>query len=127
MRQCYILIAIGSLALFAAHWRPIRAPSVGILLLIVAILLPLRMAMPDLVSDYSNYHAIVAARVDMWTSGLGPDNPMIVPQVQPARIAGGNVFAVKTYSAADKNVDTLASWTMYFFRKTSFTVLALSK
>ena len=127
MRQCYILIAIGSLALFAAHWRPIRAPSVGILLLIVAILLPLRMAVPDLMSDYRNYHAIVAARVDMWTSGLGPDNPMIVPQVQPARIAWGNVFAVKTYGAADRNVDMLSSRIMYFFRKTSITFQAPSK
>jgi hypothetical protein len=121
MRQCYILIAIGSLALFVARWRPIRAPSVGTLLLIVAILLPLRIAARDLASDYQNYRAIVAGRVDLWTAGLGPDSPMIVPLVQPARIAGGNVFAVKTYSAADKNIDTLSSWIMYFFRKTSIT------
>jgi hypothetical protein len=127
MRQCYMLIAIGSLALFAAHWRPIRAPSVGIVLLLIAILIPLKRATPDLVSDYRNYHVIVAARVDMWTSGLGPDNPMTVQQVQPARIAGGSLLAVNTYSAADKSVDALPSWIMYFFRKASLTILAPGK
>jgi hypothetical protein len=127
MRQCYILIALGAFGLFAARLRPVRSPIAGTLLLIVSILLPLRAAIPDLISDYRNYHAVIDARIAMWESGLTPGKTMVIQALPPAKIAGGFTFPIGTFAEGDKDEPPIAPWIMYYFKKTSITFLAPHK
>ncbi|MFL9963729.1 hypothetical protein PQR02_22185 [Paraburkholderia sediminicola] len=121
IRQCYFYIALGSLGLFAARMRPVRAPRAGLLLLIASVLLPLSTDVSGIASDYRNYHRIIDARIALWDSGLSSADGMTVPPMPNAKIAGGYDFPIGTFVEGDNKGGAFASGMRYFFKKKSIT------
>lgn len=118
MRQCFVFIALGSLALFAGRTFPIRSEAIGTILLIVSIALPLATAAPNLLADYRDSRTIIDARNSMWKSGQAPGSSMTVKIVPAAHIAGGFPFPPPgRYTEGQGGI--FVNWLMHYFGKKS--------
>ncbi|WP_233850425.1 hypothetical protein [Paraburkholderia sp. HD33-4] len=119
MRQAYFYIALGALGLFAARFRPVRAPRAGLWLLIVSVLLPLSTEISGIANDYRHYRAIMDARIAMWESGLSSGDSMTVSPMPPARIAGSYDLPAGAFVEGDGKGGPYAMGMQYFFKKKS--------
>jgi hypothetical protein len=94
-RQCLIFIALAAGAASLAmrgRTAPIAKKDMSIAPIycaLIAVLLPLAMSFPAIVSDYKNYHAIRGDREENWAAGIAAGDSMTVINRPNGRIVGG--------------------------------------
>lgn len=125
MRQCFVLVAIGTVATMLAAWRrPSRGGMVGAVLLLGAVLVPAGFATRSVASDYRRWHQFADVRTAIWRSGQEPTASLVIPQTEPGKIVGGPLLKPGTYGAAAPDAQDTAKWMMSFFHKSQGVVEA---
>ena len=119
IRECYIALALGSLACCLAGFYPFKSEMLASACLLLAVLVPLWNTAPKISADYFRYGQFGSARSQTWNSGQRPGPSMVVTQVMPGRIVGGYTVPAKVYKVDDRNSALYPNWLLSFFGKQS--------